>query len=213
MNYTELVASVTSWLNRNNFAALTSEIPTFFALAQERIDTDPQFRLISLWVNTTIDTATPTLPADFSKGIAAIIDDEQGSEVRGAPVREVMARQFQNGKPAIMAPVGTEFIFAPSPNQTYSISLTYQKSLTRISDSIADNELTTTYPSLILWAVLTEALMWLKDDQRAAVWEGRYRETLAKIALKEEEKQYPGGSLKVVSGYNTGFETVRANSY
>lgn len=197
MTYTELAAHVESWLNRENFTELVAEIPTFFILSQERINLEPTFKLYSTLTTATIDTATPTIPADYSKPYTfTIIEGTSRYELNSETLKIVKSVQG-SGRPYLVAPVGSEFVFGPTADSTYDVELIYFPKLTPISPSNATNELSDLYPSLILFATLLEACLWLKDDQRAAVWEGRYRDTLSKIHAFEEKAEYEDGSLQV----------------
>lgn len=198
MTYTELEAAVKSWLNRNNFAALEAEIPTFFSLAQSRIDRDPDFKMIELIASEVVSTGTPSIPGGFSKGIAYTFDD--GCQMKGANIAEVEALKGTPGTPTLIAPAGTEFIFGPPPNTDRDFTVYFYRRETPISSTNESNTLSTQHPELILFAVLLEACLWLKDDQRAAVWEGRYQQTMDGIAIHEELKQWEPGSIDMRGG-------------
>jgi hypothetical protein len=211
VTYTELEAAVISWLNRNNFAALEAEVPVFFELAQNRIDRDPDFKMVEAMKEVTITTDVPTVPADFNKGVSYTIPSLDGHALTGSSVKDVKARQGASGIPNRIAPVGTDFIFSPVPSGVYSVEIVYHPKLQHISTTTATNVLSDTHPALILFAVLLEACLWLKDDVRAAVWEGRYQTTMNDISVAEEYKRYEGGSLKPIASHRGGFESVRYN--
>ena len=51
----------------------------------------------------------------------------------------------------------------------------------------------------------------MKDDQRAAIWEGRYQDTLTTLVESENKMGYEGGSLQVTNDTPNGFDSTRLN--
>lgn len=211
MTYDELETAAISWLNREGFTQLEAEMPTFFLLAQNRIALDPDIELFGDVVTATITTDVPTIPLDFERPLSySIVSGDDKFPLKGAamPVIESISG---TGRPQFISPTGLVFRFGPEPDTAYDVEVTYYTTLPQVSATVAENSLSTAHPEAILFAVLLEACLWLKDDQRAQVWEGRYRQVKTDIRNEQDWQRFSPGSLKMQTAYNTGFENVRAN--
>ena len=210
MTYTEIEADVVSWLNRTGFTALEDLVETFIELAQRRIWRKAD--LNAMLTEVSFDTSTAALPADLQRvHTMTIPNGSRLVEVNGAPLKKVIQEGNVVGVPCFYAPVGLNFRFGPTPDTTYPVDLVYYASLPNISTTVATNWVSDNNPELILFGALLEACLWLKDDTRAAVWEGRFQETLANIENSENKMGYEDGALRV---YTTGVQlsdSVRAN--
>ena len=210
MTYTEIAADVISWLNRTGFTNLEAEVPTFVEFAQRRIWRKANFN--AMLTEVSFDTDTPTIPVDLLRvHTMTIPNGSRLVEVNGAPLKKVIQEGSSVGMPCFYAPVGLNFRFGPTPDTNYSVDLVYYASLPNISPSVATNWVSDNNPELILFGALLEACLWLKDDTRAAVWEGRFQETLTNIQNSENKLGYEDGALRV---YATGArlsDSVRAN--
>ena len=211
MTYDELETATLSWLNRNGFVDLVAEVPTFFLLAQNRIALDPDIELLGAIRTDTIQTDVPTIPVGFERPLSySIVSGDDKWPLKGAAM-SVIESISGTGRPQFISPAGLVFRFGPEPDSVYDVELTFYEKYEQISSTNADNLLSIKYPEAILFAVLLEACLWLKDDQRAQVWEGRYRQTKTDIRNEQDWKRFSPGSLKMQTAYNTGFENVRVN--
>lgn len=208
--YDDLVTRVKSWLNRENFPALDIEVEDLMAMAQRRIFRECDFKAFEEKVDFTV--SVPTVPADYERTkVMRYYLGNRFHSITGAPLHQVLTAG--NGNPSIYAIEAGDFVFGPSPEQDYTITLTYYKSLPLLSTSNQSNWLSTDAPELVLFGTLLEAALWLKDDQRAQVWEGRFNQTKMDIELSEEKADKEGGSLQVRGrGAIGGFESVLNNS-
>lgn len=79
-----------------------------------------------------------------------------------------------------------------------SITGHYYKSLTSLSGlTTTGNWLLTSHPDLYLAATLTEAALYLKDEQMANLWRQRAAATLDEVNRADEEDAMDGGILAV----------------
>ena len=196
-NYTEMVAAVESWLNRSGFSNLQDQVPDFIAFGQRRIMYDmdlgameaivPQFQITGQQVD---------LPADFLRAKAINIVSSNGTcEVLGAPITEVMS-YTRPATPITFAVINDLFFFGPPPDATYTAFLHYYRALPILSETNPENWFTDNYPELLLAAALVEALLWLKDDQRAQIWDAQYRRYKDALELSESREGTPAGTMK-----------------
>ena len=194
-NYTDLKASLVDWLNRDGFSSLTDRADDFMDMAQRRIFRDCDLTAMEVELNTT--TATPTAPSDFLRTkTMTIIQGSNNFEVNGSTHKKVM-QAGTNGRPLYYSLIGDQFKFGPTADQEYGLNIVYFAPLTLLSDSNATNWLSINIPEIILFGALLEASLFLKDDQRAQVWVGRYEEVKKSLMDSEERDSKEGGSLQV----------------
>lgn len=195
-NYTEMVAAVTSWLNRDGFTQLEAEIPDFIAFGQRRIMYEIDLKAMEeVDATFTVDSQTETVPSDLLRVRSMNIVDSLGTtEILGAAMTDVLSYVTQD-RPIKFDTAGSNFYFGPPPDQSYTVVLQYYKALPILTAAAPSNWFTDSYPEILLAATLFEALLWLKDDARAAVWEKQYNRYKAAIIDSEARQARPYGGM------------------
>ena len=207
--YTEIQTDVISWLNRSGFTALTDEVETLIALAQRRVWRTSD--LNAMLTEVSFLMSAPTIPADYLRTKSmTFLKGSAVMEVNGAPLKKVLQAGTLD-TPRLYAPVGTEFKFGPTTDADYTIDLIYYAALPVVSTTVATNWLSDNAPEIILFGAVMEACLWLKDDQRAAIWEGRFGQTLGDLMGSEGKMGYEGGSLQVTTDTHNGIDSTRLN--
>ena len=195
--YANLKTEVVDWLNREGFATLVAKVDTFLGMAQRRIFRECDFRCLEDIAAGT--TASLALPADFMRTKALYISNGGSSfEVTGGSFHNLLPL-VGTGTPSKYAIVGTNMVMSPSPDQEYTYSLVYYKSLPLLSDANTTNWFTTNNPEILLFASLLEASIYLKDDARSQVWESRYKAVKVEQENSDarQDKEYGGMAVKV----------------
>lgn len=196
--YSELQTAVASWLNRND---LTSVIPDFITLAEERIARDIRARrqVVNTTLTTTANVQSVTLPNDFleAENIAISSTSPQGALSVVTP--ELMDRRFPagfvTGQPAVYCFLGNVIQFGPTPDGAYTISLDYYQRL-NISVSLT-NWLLTNHPSLYLNAALVEGCAYLMDSDKGQAFDTRYRLAVAEFMNTDDASIRSGAAMRV----------------
>lgn len=198
-NYTELQSAVTDWLNRPDLATV---VPDFIRLAEARILREPA---VQQEVRTTLTVVSDfvSLPADCREPRALYFDDSANREVieiELVPV-ELLPRKkaefgLPSGRPRFAAVVdnGTGLLFAPVPDQTYTVQLTYWRRFDPLATT-ATNALLTTHPDVYLFGALIEAEPYLKHDERLPLWQSRYDRALAEVRSQNERRRFSANTL------------------
>lgn len=194
--YSALSTAITAWLNREGMTEVTDQIPTFIELAHRRIFRD-DWRAMEEVDYPIIDGQEIYLPDDFLRMKSLTITQGNSScEVVGSTLPEVL-EYSGNGMPRRYTVVGDRLFFRPIPSQSYSAVMVYYRKLPILSTTVSGNWFSNNEPELILWASLMEASLFLKDDQRAQIWEARYKQTRDSILQAEERSGREPGSLRV----------------
>lgn len=197
--YSGLKASIANWLNRTD---LTSEIPLFIELAENRIYHE-------LRVPTMEKVAALEVDAD---GFATIPDDFlELREVwwnyvplERVSLTELYRREDMSGVPTMFARQQYKWKLFPTPTDTTAgqLRVIYYYDLGRLSDAEPTNSLLSLSPELYLFAALREAGVFLGHDQaQMETWERSYQEALARLIQHERQAEFAGSTPTVLSGY------------
>lgn len=184
--YSDLKTAVANWLNRTD---LTSYIPDLIALGEARVYRELRIRTMETALSSAIASGVVTVPSAYVEMKHAYID---GSPVQvltrktAAWIYENYPTRSADGKPKFFATDAGNFIFGPYPDSAYTVKGTYYGRLTALSDANTTNWFTTNAPGILLFAALSEAEPFLKNDSRVVLWQNKYE--LEKDLLEREER-------------------------
>lgn len=195
-SYSDIKSAVGNWLNRDD---LSTYIPDFIALGEDRIYRDLRIRAMETALSETTASGTISVPSGYLELIHAYVD--------GSPVQPLQRQTaewiYQNyklrtstGKPLFIARDAGTFIFGPYPDANYTIIGTYYARLSALSDSNTTNWFTSNAPSIILWAALLEAEPFLQNDERIATWQSKYEQVKENIFVEDQREKYSGSPLR-----------------
>jgi len=195
-NYNELVTTVASYLARSD---LTSIVPTFVQLAQERMTRDLKTREMLKLSTTTATDSTVELPIDFL--------EMREIHFQGNPPVTLEYQSpdkfFRNhltttsGQPYYFTIIGYEMQFAPTPDNNQVLQMLYYNKPTFISPSVSSNLYLANYPDALLYATLAEAEPYLMNDARLQVWASMYERAISNIMNNDIGKKFPNTALNV----------------
>jgi len=196
-NYNDLVTTVESYLARSD---LTSIIPTFVMLAQQRMTRDLRTREMLRVATTPTTDATVELPPDFLElrdihfqGNPPITLEYQSPDLF---FRNLLTST--SGKPYYYTLIDNELQFAPAVDSSYTLQMLYYAEPTFISTTQAANVFSLNYPDALLYATLAESEPYLMNDDRIQVWATMYDRAIANIMNNDIGSKYPNTSLNVV---------------
>lgn len=196
-NYSDLKTSVASWLHRSD---LTTFIPDFIALGEARIYRELRIRAMEVALSQAIASGVVAIPGAYVELKHAYID---GSPVQiltrkdATWIYENYPTRSADGKPKFIASDAGNFIFGPFPDSTYTVKGTYYQRLTALSDSNTTNWFTTNAPGILLFAALSEAEPFLKNDPRIELWNAKYVQEKDGIEMEERDERFSGSPLSV----------------
>ena len=75
----------------------------------------------------------------------------------------------------------------------------YYKKLDALSDSSPTNDILTNYPDIYLFGSLAEAELYLKNDQRAGLWDQRFLAGIRGANKDHARARRKGGALQAVA--------------
>lgn len=185
-NYTDLQASIASWLNRADQAA---NIPDFVALAESSINSDLRLRDM-LSVTTLATNGNTALPADW---LSFAWVSYQGNQLS-----YVTPEQFR----AEDRPVGTFSIYSIEGNRilidsgAITLDIAYYARLPALSVT-AMNAVLTKYPQIYLSKSLAWGFGFLMDEAKAMQWETVYQKSIAVAKTDTNASLFSGAQLRV----------------
>lgn len=173
-NYTQLKSAIYKWLIKDSNDAFldSASVDNIIFLAEKELSR-------RLRIRQTRDTATLSLTAgDNSVAIPTNLLQVRSIyfETPVNEVRPVSPSYFnennlygKSGVPKYYY-IGSDdnFVFAPTPDTGYTLTIEFDKFIEGLSDSNATNALLTAYPDLYLLACLKHAYTLLEDDDNEA---------------------------------------------
>jgi hypothetical protein len=195
-SYNDLVSTVESYLARSD---LTSVIPTFVMLAQQRMSRDLRTREMLKVVTTTATDSTVQLPIDFLEmrelhfqGNPPITLEYESPDKF---FRDMLTTT--SGLPYYYTIIGYEFQFAPAPDSSMTLQMLYYAEPEFITSTTSTNLYIANYPDALLYATLAEAEPYLMNDERIQVWATMYDRSIGNIMNSDIGKKFPNTALNV----------------
>ena len=190
-SYSDLKTSIANYLARSD---LTSQIPDFITLAENRLRRDLRTRKMLKLVSATMTAGdnTLSLPADFLQ--------MRDIHIASTPVFTVNylspsvfyrnARVTDTGVPREYTLLDAEFQFAPIPDTNYTVRMLYYAAPVYLSDANTSNAFMANYPDALLYAALGEAEPYLMNDERLATWAALYQRAVDSITTSDDQDEY-----------------------
>jgi len=191
MTYNSLVADVQSYLERTDTATV-EKIPTFIMLAEQSLAADIKF-LGNLTVNNStmvISSSVIAKPARWRKTVSmnvTVAGVKQPILLRKYEyLREYWPDVAETGVPAYYADYDyTHWLVAPTPAAAYTFEVLYYERVQPLDSSNQSNWFTEYAPQALLYGSLLQAMPFLKNDSRTALWQQMYAQYIG--TLKTED--------------------------
>lgn len=186
--YAGLKTAVADWLNKTTLANIDDRAAEFIGLAEAQMSRDLDVREMSGTITLTIADEEMALPCDFA-GVKSF-------RINGSPAAPLNYVQpselddaFGTGKPCRYT-ITDRIVFDPVPDAEYEARLRYRKRIPSLSASTPTNWLLRKHPDAYLYGALSQALIYLRDDERQAIRDAYGR---AVLAIEEDDKRsaYP----------------------
>lgn len=164
-SYAELQTTVADALNRGD---IKNVVPVMIVLAEAGLRNDHRVRNLTN-ANFSVDADDEALPAGLKvlESIAHNGPTFYGpiEKVPGDMIGTLRSRYGVSGAPAYAADVGGSLRFAPVPDATYSLKITYWQTITALASGA--NWLYTNHPHIYFLATLAQAGPWVEGDPKA----------------------------------------------
>ena len=197
-DYTALKSTIADYLARSD---LTTQIPDFITLAENRLRRDVRIRPMLKVVTTETVASDPTvsLPSDFlemrdlhidANPIHTLIYQNPSNFFRNAK-----AGTLTGGYPNNYTIMGSEFQFAPIPDSNYTLRMVYYAAPAYLSSTNTSNNFLAYCPDLLLYASLGEAEPYLMNDARITTWATLYDRGLDSLTQSNDAGENPSAPM------------------
>ena len=218
MNYSELLTNIRDYTEVDSNVLSNSVINVFITNIENKIDrqidTDAQRRYATTTLTTNnsfVDLSG--MPGTFRLTRAVQIISNTSTNARAwleqrdtTFMDEFTGNRTTTGQPKYWANWDNDtLILAPTPDDTYTISVWYNEQPERLGDGTS-NTSTTTFlsnnaPEVILYGVLSEAYSYLKNPQDMQLYQSKYQAALQDFAQEQmgrkRRDEYENGVLRI----------------
>ena len=189
--YAELKTAVANYLTRSD---LTSRIPEFIELAEDRIAHDLRIRAMETSSDITIDAQTEALPTGFLSMRRLYLNTDPIRRLEFVPPEHfwTIRAATESGQPKVYTIEGENLVFGPSPDSTYTGKALHYKRFTALSADADTNWLLTSARGLYLYGALIESAPYIRNDPRIATWSAMWDNELDRVMKADQRDRFPG---------------------
>jgi len=212
--FSDLKTSVANYLNRTD---LTTVIPDFIVLTENRLNRDLRVRtnLARAETTTTASTAFYNLPTDLIELRNITYDTTSRSYALEYLSPESLSREYgvyTSGMPRAYTNLGKNIKLSPTPDAAYTININYFQKLVALSDSNTTNNILTEFPELYLFSSCLEGAVYLNDTEQTQRFAALYQKVVDSVRLNEDKARY-GGTVMTTTVQGDPGSLVRRGAY
>ncbi len=189
--YTELLNAVTSYAGQDGNLEFTDMVPLFISLGEA--DVYRNLRHDRMIKNIAINSVIPPylIPDDCLEMVAVL----QGySQCEFVTSDFILSKPATATDPTVWSILGNELIFDGTPTSNTAIS--YFSKPVELAQ--AANPMFVQNPDLFLYAALSHAMIFLRDEVRQGIWDGLFRQKLQEIMGAAWSARLPKQQLLVM---------------
>lgn len=208
LTYDSLISTIPQYLERND-ADILNNLPVFIKLATDRLSTDLKILGLENYVQGSFSVGQSVYqkPVDWRNtlsityGTGTGFNTSQLMELRSFEyLRKLWPDATQTSPPLYYADYGySHWLIAPTPDQAYPFEIAYSCYLSPIDSTQQTNWATSYAPELYINAVMLEAMIFVKDDQRTQYFMNLYN-TLKDSFLREQLSRLTDRSQDIAKG-------------
>jgi hypothetical protein len=198
----ELKTALANWTTRDD---LTSRIPEFIALAEDRIYQDTRIRVRAMETTSasfTVDSRTETLPTGFL-GIRSVYLNTTPKAVLQLMTPHRFWESYggsTTGQPEAFTVEGENIVFGPAPSGSYTATINYYKRLTALSADDDTNWFLTNARGLYLYGALIELNTFIGDDAEVFKYATLFDDLADKVEKADRMDRFSGAPLVARTG-------------
>lgn len=201
--YSELVTATERWIGGSDNSDGTSlgvgsMIGDLITIGESRLLRETKTKDTEQSFSTAIASGVIAVPSDYIATKYFYVNNTPVKFLEPRPVNWILENyptRSGGSVPRFFARDGTNFIFGPFPDSTYTVSGVYYRRLPALSTGV--NNLFLNNPDLYLFACLAEAGILIGPDSRIPIWESKYKSILDSVNGLSRNSEYAGGSLQI----------------
>lgn len=191
-NYTELVAAINGWLNRDDMAAIA---PDLIALAEAEFNRTLRTIEMEQRSTATLNGDALAVPDDFIGLRSISVDNTFFDQVSAQELFDIPTTTRLPRKVAI---TDGQFFFRPAPDSG-TVTINYYQKIPALTASNLTNWLMTKHPDLYLFAALAQAEFYNWNDARLPLVKARTEELMQQINDETQRIRYGNRRLQMSS--------------
>lgn len=209
MTYTTLVSDVIAYVERAGDTAFVDQVPRFIMLAENRITVEVKGLGFQRVVTGNFEANQPVLekPTRWRETISINYGTGTSNNTRNfLKLRQYeYCRTFwpdstQTDPPTFYCDYDwNHWLIVATPDSDYPFEIIYHERPLPLSDENSTNWTTEHAPQLILYATLLEAMPFLKDDQRKAMFQAEYDRAAKQVGYEQQMQQVDRSAVAVKS--------------
>ena len=187
--YANLQTAIASWLHRDD---LTDQIPAFIALTEAKLQrvlaTGDQEATATL----TISSGTVALPTGFMMA-RRLRYLASGGVYQDVDFVDLVPSNYDGvtAAPPVVATIkGSNILFRPIPDQTYTGLLDYYAKFTPLSTAAPTNWILTDHPDVYLYGSLLQSAPYVGSDNRISIWADAFQAGVEELEREDYEKRF-----------------------
>lgn len=201
-SYTTLDAAVDDYLARSD---LSSYVPNFIQNFEERFFRQP--KNFGQWMYSALNisfSSTAAVPSDCLAVKIAYLNGKENAPLVPSSLEQMLQkypRAGDSGQPKWIARDGTNFVFGPVPDGTYTLNGPYFAKPTALRSYASDaaaHWLIVNAPDLLLYGALLEAQPFLMNDKRIPVWQSFHDRALQDYRDLVKAQNVSGGAMQML---------------
>lgn len=195
-NYATLQTEIANTLSRDD---LTAEIPQFIQFCENKLHRTLHLRNEETALSLNIASGVATVPTDFKRlKHAYYLDGNIAHKLEWTPIDNLYnkyADRSDTGIPKAMSREAGNFVFGRVATDGTAVlrGVYYAK-----QDPLrtTDNSwYVTNAPEVLLYGSLLEAVPFIKDDSRIAIWQNYYTQAVQTLMDENDDAEVSGGQL------------------
>lgn len=197
-NYTDLQAAVIEWLHRDGDTAFAARVPDFIAMAESRANGHLKARAMELrsTLACVAGNAFVTLPTDMLEMRRLTVSSTNPVQTLKYVTPDELTHDYSyttSGVPYVFAVIGSTVQLAPTPDQAYSLELSYMQKIPALASN-STNWLLTAYPDVYLYGALIQAATYVQDFSILNTLQTLYRDAVENMNAID---WYSGSTMSV----------------
>ena len=211
MNYLEVKEIALSYSDRESDAELPAKIDSFLRIVEARVDR--VLKVQRMTVRTLLTTVAGQeyygLPSDFAglRDIEVRSADTVDGEARDRVTLEYLSPEQMNSATGIPASqsniyytiIANQLQISP-PQDSNVLELVYYRKLPNLTENDNTNWLSEDNPDTYVFGLMVEISAFVKNEQSTALWDARFKESLAEIDLDDSKSRWSGTALQMRNG-------------
>lgn len=198
MTYSELKTQIANYLNRSD---LTAVLDNFIDNTESEINRKLRHKDMIKRSTAVLDNQYSQLPGDWLGAIN--VDLQTGDPTplfqKSLESLDLYRNSIDNtsGQPKYFAIDGDTLEVCPTPDQSYTIQMTYYAEVPALSSTVSENFLSRTAPDVYLYGALKHASVYLMEDERIQFFAGQFEKAIEELRIQQQQGAFGKGSLLV----------------